>query len=149
MEQSEVSTDSRLLKDIFIFVMKIVMKVFKIIGKEACYKTIECVKKTKSDVFGNALRNAPNITEQEREADLKVIHTLHRLEIYAVEYIALEKFDLEMYIDIAKYYSNVSFEPEYLNDIKTKFLSDPTNISIEFENYELAQILAQGIRFHK
>lgn len=149
MDEAQVGKDSRLLKEIFVFVMKIVMKVFKVIGKEACYKTIECVKQTKTDVFRKALENAPNITEEEREADLKVIHTLHKLEIYAVEYIALEKFDLDMYIDIAKYYSNVSFETENLNEIKRKFLDDPNNISIEFENYELAQILAQGIRFHK
>ena len=149
MDECDSSQESRLTKDIFILTLKIILKVFKIFGKETGYAVLSKVKDLKTKIFEKAIDNADKMTDDDKELDLKSIVYVHRLEIYGIEYLAIEKDDVGTYLDIAEYYYRVSFDKETLTAIKTKFLNGEYNASIEHELYELARILAQGIRFHK
>ena len=103
----------------------------------------------KIEVFKTIFENLEKAQETTKEIDLNVIHSIQRMEIYCVDYLALEKHDLDTFLEIAEHYFRVSFNIEQLNLIKQKFLLEPNNVSIENESYELASIFAQGIRFHK
>jgi len=128
---------------------KILLKVFKILEKDTCYKITEYIKSLKEVIFKIALDSSENIDWENKQKDLEIIQTIQRLEIYCIEFIALEKKDLNAYLGIADYYLNVSFSTETLEIMKTKFLLEPNYSSIEDDSYELATILNQGIKFHK
>ena len=122
---------------------------FKILEKDTCYKITEYIKSLKEVIFKIALDSSENIDWENKQKDLEIIQTIQRLEIYCIEFIALEKKDLNAYLGIADYYLNVSFSTETLEIMKTKFLLEPNYSSIEDDSYELATILNQGIKFHK
>ena len=149
MKNREWTKDSLLIKEIFILMSKILLKVFKILEKDTCYKITEYIKSLKEVIFKIALDSSENIDWENKQKDLEIIQTIQRLEIYCIEFIALEKKDLNAYLGIADYYLNVSFSTETLEIMKTKFLLEPNYSSIEDDSYELATILNQGIKFHK
>jgi len=128
---------------------KILLKVFKILEKDNCYQITEYIKSLKEAIFEVAIENSENIDWENKQKDLEMIQTIQRLEIYCIEFIALEKKDLNAYLGIADYYLNVSFSTENLEIMKTKFLLEPNYNSIEDDSYELATILNQWIKFHK
>ena len=163
--------DTLIIVDIFIFIIKILTKVFKILDSTDANNLIKYISSIKNKFFDKSIKylailkggsqtnqNAGDMnTNHHIDLDswavgaklLSLINSLHRLEIYGVEYLALEKYDFELYMEIAEYYFNVSFCSSTLELIKKAFLIDHENSSIESEWYELAEVLVQGIKFHR
>ena len=167
--------DSLIIVDIFIIIIKILNKVFKILDSTDANGLIKYISEIKNKFFDKSInyltilkggtqpefnKNHTNgYTDSKHHKDLdwvevgakllNLINSLHRLEIYGMEFVALEKYNLELYMDIAEYYFNISFNASTLDLIKKAFLIDHENSSIESEWYELAEVLVQGVKFHR
>ncbi|CAI2378276.1 unnamed protein product [Moneuplotes crassus] len=146
MESNDSSQEVSYIKNTFITLSMIMLKILKILNEEESLEFIKYIEALKKEVLEIALKSGETLTDEAQEMNLKVVYSLQTLEIGLVNYICLEKKDLQLYFQIADYYINVAFGSENLQIFK-KFSDD--QLSFDSGCYELVGILAHGIKFHK
>jgi len=159
MKNDQQDEDTKLIKESFILLIKILTKVFKIIRKQQGFELVQIIRQRITRIIEYSLQNSKFHTQETKDLNLKLIFAIQKLEIYATEYLALYKNthteinsgsnSLEMYMEIAEHYYKIAFDAEMLNQFKQSFCMQPDSQSIEQDSYELARIIAQGIRFWK
>ena len=149
IKNNEDSDDSIHLRNIYVLMIRILGKVIIWIKRDNLIEIIKFIFQCKSNILDIILESAKFHSENVSEVNLKIINGLQRLEILTVDSIALEKHNLELFLEIAEYYYRQSFDQERLNSLKSVFLDEPKDKSIETECFGLAEIISQGVNFHK
>jgi hypothetical protein len=149
MDKKDTSQESKNVKTIFIYLCKLLIKMFKILEEDVQFDLLKYIKQLMEQFFTKTVENLAFVDDETKEEDIKVIHTMQKLQTYGSDFIALDKKDLGLFLEIADFYYKLAFDYKIFETLTKSFLSLSEHHSLEEDNFNLASIISQGIHFHK
>jgi hypothetical protein len=134
--------------------VNLVIKIFNLCFRdtynlEKGYEIFVYIHKLRQQCFNQFLIKAGEQTNSLKQKNLKVLYNLQKFEIYLSEYLMLEKMNVGLYLEVCEDFREMAFNKENLNVLKNAYMMSPDYNLIEIDNFRLAELLIQAIRFHK